>query len=174
MICMNLEDIFADKELKNKKRTETIAVALESKTISVDDLISFSSKAKKDTIKATCMEALEYTTQNHKEIASLDVLNFARKNLYTQSPRLKWESARVIGNIAGEFPNNIDAVIKDLIANVDDDGTVVRWSIAYALSSIYSIPKYATDEFALVLKDILNKEEKDSIKKIYKKALKIK
>ena len=54
----------------------------------------------------------------------------------------------------------------------EHSGTVVRWSAAYALSEILKLKTNANKTLLPTIESIIDKEEKDSIKKIYRKAIK--
>ena len=68
------------------------------------------------------------------------------------------------------YPRDLDKPIKSLLNNANDNGTVVRWSAAYALSRIIILPEYANSKLYNQLVEICEKEEKNSIKNIYLKA----
>ena len=81
-------------------------------------------------------------------------------------------TARVVGNIAHRFPENLDNAINNLIINSEHTGTVVRWSSAYALGQILMIKNENTTYFIPTIETIFEREEKNSIRKIYSDALK--
>ncbi len=168
---MDVAELLKKKDLKAKEKTELLAEALMSGILAFPDIIQFASTAK-EPAKATCMEALEYATSQKPEIATPDVLEFAASHLQAKAPRLKWESAKVIGNIAHLFSAQLDTAVVGLLNNSKDDSTVVRWSSAYALTRIVSLPSYSNDPFQSKLSTNLESEDKDSIKKMYTKALK--
>jgi len=61
---------------------------------------------------------------------------------------------------------------KNLLINSRYDGTVVRWSAAYALGEIL---KLKTKHHSMLLKEVekmVHEEEKNSIRKIYVEAMK--
>jgi len=168
---MDLDELLNGKHLKPKERTEAIAEAFLNGSMTVSDMTSAVVGAK-DPVKATLMEAFEYATSKKPEIATMELFSFASNHLSAKAPRLKWESAKVVGNIAHLYPDLLDAPIASLLENTKDNGTVVRWSAAYALSAIIRLNGYANDEFRSKLERICEAEEKNSIKKIYVKALK--
>ncbi|HYG16711.1 MAG TPA: hypothetical protein VEC12_13225, partial [Bacteroidia bacterium] len=127
----------------------------------------------KDALKATCIEALEYATKQNSGIAGKDVLAFATASLGSKAPRVKWESAKVIGNIAHLFPKNLDEPIRKLLDNTTDTGTVVRWSAAFALGEIIKLKTLHNKQLIPAVENISIQEEKHSIKKIYQAALKL-
>jgi HEAT repeat protein len=90
----------------------------------------------------------------------------------SKAPRVKWESAKVIGNSAHLFSDDLEEAIKNLLTNTEDKGTVVRWSAAFALGEIVKIKTNYQIDLIKAIEVIIDREEKNSIKKIYQKALK--
>jgi HEAT repeat protein len=164
---MLIDEVLNNKEIKSKEKTKLLSNALMENEITIDMIMDYSIDAKIP-IKGTCMEVLEAATSENPEVASPKLLEFAENNLSVKAPRIKWESAKVIGNIAHLFPEQLETSIEHLLVNASHEGTVVRWSAAYALTKIASLPKH----FELIgqLTKISATEEKASIKKIYEKA----
>ncbi len=168
---MTIEELFKDKSVKAKEKTDIISKWILDRSLPADELIAFAEKAK-DPVKATCVEALEYATKQKPDIADETILTFVTSTLPEKAPRIKWESAKVIGNIAHLFPDQLEKPISGLLANTGHEGTVVRWSAAFALGEILKLKtKYNTDLLP-TLESISGKEEKSSIKKIYLDAIK--
>ncbi len=168
---MNISELFANKEIKPKEKTESISKWLLKNEISLDELIGFAC-ASKDSIKATCIEAIEFTTKLKPEFADEICFTFVSKTLCDNAPRIKWESARVIGNIAHLFPAKLDNTVKNLLENSKHPGTVVRWSAAFALVQILKLKTKLNADLLPTIEKICEKEEKNSIKKIYLDAIK--
>jgi len=168
---MDINEILNDKDLKPSEKTEMISKMLVGSEIALNDLIRFA-KSAKDPAKATCIEAIEYTTKNNPAMATGECLAFVSETLSCKAPRVKWESARVIGNIAHVFPDKLDTAIKNLLANTEHPGTVVRWSAAYALGEIIKTKHKKIEGFIPAIEAICEREEKNSIRKIYLDALK--
>lgn len=168
---MNPETILADKTLKTKAKVETLSSLLLSKKISADDLLNIASTAK-DPEKATCIEALEFATKKQPSIATESCLKFLAKSLASEAPRVKWESARVIGNIAGVFPSKLKPSIKQLLINTENPGTVVRWSAAYALAEIVKLKTSLNKELLPAIEAICKWETDNGVKKKYTEAIK--
>lgn len=166
-----LDDIFKDKTLKSKTRTETIAKWVLKGSLPVEELLAFAEKAK-DPVKATCIEAMEFVTKENPKMADEDLLFFVAKELAAKAPRIKWESAKVIGNIAQLFPTKLDKAIDGLLANTKHEGTVVRWSAAFALGEILKLRTKRNKTLLPAMEKIMAREEKNSIKKIYAAAIK--
>jgi hypothetical protein len=168
---MDFQELLNDKSVKPKEKTETLSKWILDNPKKNDLLIDFS-KSSKDPIKATCIESMEFATKSNPEIASLNCLDFVAKSLTEKAPRIKWESAKVIGNIAHLYPDNLDEAIKNLLVNSEHSGTVVRWSAAFALGQIIKIRTSQNKDLIPAIETICKREEKNSIKKIYLDALK--
>lgn len=168
---MTIEALLKDKEIKAKEKTAMISEWLLQKSLSVEELIAFAEQ-QKDAAKATCMEAAEYATKENPDIATDSLFDFACVSLTEKAPRLKWESAKVIGNIAFKYPEKLKLAIQNLLENTNHEGTVVRWSAAFALGEILKLQTKHNKELLKTVETICEKEEKNSIKKIYTAALK--
>ncbi|MFH1119515.1 MAG: HEAT repeat domain-containing protein [Bacteroidota bacterium] len=168
---MIIDELFNDKTIKPKVKTETIGRWILDKSLPVDELIAFAGK-QKDPVKATSIEALEYATRQNPDIACESLMEFVTGTLTAKAPRIKWESARVVGNIAHLFPEKLEKAISNLLDNTTHEGTVVRWSAAYALGEILKLKTPHNTGLLPALENIREKEEKNSIKKIYTEAIK--
>ena len=167
---MTISEIFADKALKPKDKTQKLCQHLDAGEITVSDLIIFADKSK-DAVKATCIESLEYLTKRDASAIDVKVLEWVVALLSAKTPRIKWESARVIGNTIALHPNIAVRAIPGLLDNDNNDGTVVRWSAAYALVEILKLKLPINETLLPTLNNIMGQEEKNSIKKIYATAI---
>jgi HEAT repeat protein len=168
---VTITELLNDKTKKTKVKTETISQWLSDGSMPVGELIAYAEKAK-DPEKATCIEAIEYTTRQNPEIADEKLLAFATKMLAEKAPRVKWESAKVIGNIARLFPSKLSKPVASLLANSADDGTVVRWAAAFALGEILTLNTKHNKELLPAIEAICNREQDNAIKKKYLDAIK--
>ena len=168
---MTIEQIFQDKTIKSKGKVAAIGEWLINGDLPIDELIAYAEK-QKSTDKATCIEAVEYATKKLPAIANENLLLYVTKALKADEPRIKWESAKVIGNIAKNFPAQLDECIHNLLPNTEQTGTVVRWSTAYALSEILKLKTGLNKELLPKIEIICEKEEDNGVKKKYLDALK--
>jgi hypothetical protein len=168
---MTLTELLNDKTIKPKVKTETISKWIVEKSLPIDELIVLAEK-QKDPSKATCIEAMEYATKLSPNLADETMLKFVTHTLTAKAPRIKWESAKVIGNIAHLFPTKLEKSIDHLLINTAHEGTVVRWSAAFALGEILKLKTKPNKELIPTIESICEKEEKNSIKKIYLDAIK--
>lgn len=104
-------------------------------------------------------------------IADERLLIFVTEALNDDAPRVKWESAKVIGNIAKYFPENIDQTIEPLLQNAEHSGTVVRWATAYALAEILKIQSKSHSKLLAEVERLAENEEDNGVKKKYLDAL---
>jgi HEAT repeat protein len=168
---VDIKAILADKKLKAKAKTEAISNLLLDNSVSDVELIGIAQSCK-HAGKATCIEALEFSTRIRPAMGSLACLQFVSKTLAEKAPRVKWESAKVIGNIAYLYPDKLKEAIKNLLANTEDPGTVVRWSAAFALGEIIKLKTKLNKDLVPAIEAVCKREEKNSIRKIYLAALK--
>ncbi|MFP3596992.1 HEAT repeat domain-containing protein [Chryseobacterium sp. SIMBA_029] len=168
---MTIEQVFQDKTVKAKAKVSAIGEWLINDELSSEELLAFADK-QKATDKATCIEALEYATKKIPAIAGESVLEYVTKALQNNEPRVKWESAKVIGNIAKLFPTQLDKAISNLLLNAENTGTVVRWATAYALAEILKLKSDDHKELLLKIESLCEKEEDNGVKKKYLDALK--
>jgi HEAT repeat protein len=94
------------------------------------------------------------------------------KFLGHQSPRVKWESSRVVANMAPKFPQEAAGAIPMLLANTRDKGTVVRWSAAFALGEIMKHNDKERKSLLARVDAILKKEQNSGVRNVYLKAMK--
>jgi hypothetical protein len=164
-----LEELFQNKAIKAKAKVSTIGEWIVKKDLPIDELIVFSDGSQASG-KATCLEALEYATKKQPNIATEELLSYATKSLKDDAPRVKWEAAKIIGNISHLFPKQLSKSVTNLIKNAHNDGTVVRWATAYALGEIL---KVTHDKKLLSTLEALSLAETDNgVKKKYIDALK--
>ncbi len=168
---INIADLLADKLVKPKQKTEMLSELILEGKMTVSSMIKEAEKMK-DPAKATCIEAIEFATQKNADLAKEDCLKFMSDSLTHKAPRIKWESAKVIGNIAHKHSNKLDEAISNLLKNTQHEGTVVRWSAAFALGEIVKLKNKQHQGLVPELEKICEAEEKNSIKKIYLSAFK--
>ena len=168
---MTIQELLKDKTKKIKERTETVSNWLLDGSMPIHELLVFA-ESSKDVEKAICIEAIEYATQKSLEIVDESVLEFVTKMLEEKAPRVKWESARVIANIANKFPEKLDIPIKKLLANSNYEGTVVRWATAYALGEILKLRTKHNETLLPKIEMLCEKETENGVKKKYLDAIK--
>jgi HEAT repeat protein len=168
---MKLEELFGDKALKQKTKTELLGKLLIDKEVTLEELIAFAEQSK-DTEKATCIEAIEYATRQDPNIANEKCLKYVSQKLTEGAPRVKWESAKVIGNIAHLFPTKLNVAIANLLTNSEHNGSVVRWASAFALGEILKLKTKHNKDLLPAIEAICNREEDTGVKKKYLDAIK--
>jgi hypothetical protein len=168
---MTIEQIFQDKSIKAKGKVKNLGEWLLNGELPIDELLAYAEK-QKATDKATCIEAVEFATKKTPAIADKNLLDYVTKSLKEDEPRLKWESAKVIGNIAKIFPENLDQPISNLLPNGENKGTVVRWATAYALAEILKLKTENNLKLLPKIEALCDKEEDNGVKKKYLDAIK--
>jgi hypothetical protein len=168
---MNIAELLSDKTKKIKVKTETISKWLLDGELEPVELMTFAKKAN-DVEKATCIEAIEYATKINSEIVTLKLFEFTVELLTNSAPRVKWESARVIGNVAHLFPSKLQKAITNLLTNAEDKGTVIRCASAFALSEILKLKTKHNKDLLPAIEALYNNEQDNAIRKKYFEAMK--
>jgi HEAT repeat protein len=168
---MTIAHVFQDKTIKAKGKVSTIGEWLLKGELPMDELLAYAEKQKASD-KATCIEAVEYATKKLPSVANEDLLRYVTNALKDDEPRVKWESAKVIGNIAKNFPSQLEMSIKNLLANAENNGTVVRWATAFALAEILKLKTSHNTTLLSKIEILSEKEEDNGVKKKYLDALK--
>ena len=168
---MNIASLLDSKSMTSLEKREKIADAIRKKSVTIKEIQKL-----KDTLDdkktALILEAMEAVSLKNPEISNKDWLKFTQELISSKSNAIKREASRIIGNIAHLFPNDLDAAIKSLMKNTNDEGTVIRWSSAYALARIVQIPKYANSNLFDILTALSAKEKETGVKNQFLNGLK--
>lgn len=121
--------------------------------------------------KGNCMEAIEFVTKQEPEFAE-NCLDFVIEHINDKAPRVKWETARIIGNVAQRFPEKVKEAIPKLLENSQDKCTVVRWSAAFALTKIANSNPELQKKLFAKFNEIVKRESNKGVRNVYLKYLK--
>lgn len=168
---MEIEEFFQDKSIKLKGRVAILGAGLLNGDLSLQLLLEYADK-QKAVDKATCLEAIEYATKKNPAISDSTLLEYLTNVLKGSEPRIKWESAKIVGNIAKLFPDQLKQTILNLLDNTRHSGTVVRWATAYALAEIIKLKTDQNDFLIPEVELLCELEEDNGVKKKYLDALK--
>ena len=164
-----IQEILKLKEKPKQKLTLLVTILNEEET-ALNELIKCFDKVS-DSERGYLMEALEYITKENPNFGK-HCLGFVIKYLNYNAPRIKWETSRIIGNVAQNFPDKIKQAIPKLLENTKDEGIVVRWSAAFALTEIAKSNSKLKRELIPEFTKILAGEKNNGVKNIYLKYLK--
>lgn len=163
-----------DEILKSKKKPKEIVTLLAEKLKNDRKwVVEFIKCFEKGTVaeKDNCMEAIEYVTKKDPAFVA-NCLDFVIGHINDKAPRVKWETARIIGNTAQKFPDKVKETVPKLLASTKDKGTVVRWSAAFALTEIAKSNPELQKELTTKFNEIVKKESNNGVRNIYLKYLK--
>lgn len=121
--------------------------------------------------KGICAEVMEYVSKEKPELV-VPYLNTVIEYINFDASRVKWETARVIGNVSSVSPDKVTEAIPKLMTNTHDKSTVVRWSAAFALTEIAKNNTSVRDELVNKFKEIVEREDNNGVKNVYLKGLK--
>ena len=164
----SITDLLASK-LNAKKKAKAIADALLSGTLKPQVLLE-SSLELPDAELAIVVESLESATR--KEPALVDDKLFALlvDSLGHAAPRVQWEAARTIANVAKQHAEQLGSAVDALLVNTSSNGTVVRWATAQAFAAILRAG-YKDHNLYDRLSEIAARELDEGVRGVYDKAL---
>lgn len=168
---MRIEDILQDKSLKAKAKVAQIGDGLLNGELQIEELRIFA-EIQNSVTKSVCIEAVEYASKKHSNLLDISFWTFVNQSLLDEDPKIKWESARVIGNVVKHFPDHLDTTIRDLLQNANYPGTVVRWATAYALAEILKLQTPHNQKLLPEMEQLCEREEDNGVKKKYQDVLK--
>ncbi len=166
---MELTEVLCDKSLKGVAKRERVIALLEAGQADAQEL-SLLCDTLAETQLAVVLEAIEDITRRNP--AGREWMELAQRYVGASSNGLKREAARIVGNLAQAYPEQLERTIEELIANAANESTVVRWSSAYALSRIIVLPTFAHSALLERLQTICATETQSGVKNQYVKALK--
>lgn len=163
-----MKKLLNDSSVKKKEKIMRLAEKIQAQAFQPEELLSFSDTTK---MKEIILEVLEHLSKKENPFLKIDVvLAYANTGLRGTNTE-KRESGRLIGNIIGYSEEIPTGLVDKLVKNTDlKEGTVTRWSAAYALTEIYR--SFPSEELQQQLEICADAEEKESIRKIYEMILK--
>lgn len=165
-----IEEILQSK-LKPKEKITLLADEIKKDKKFVDEIVSYFKSAPAGD-QGHLIESLEYASQDNPELVAPH-LDFVICHLEDKAPRVKWECARIIANLALKFSDKTEKAIPALLKNTKDKGTVVRWSVAFALGEIAKSNSNIQKTLLPKMKELVKKETNNGVKNVYLKALKV-
>lgn len=162
--------IINDKSLKRLEKRKSIVTAIISKEVNCSTLETCEALPPQKV--SLLLEAIEEVSRSKDFTLEVDYLELAKKYILSPDNSCKREASRIVGNLADKFPTRLDDAIVALLQNTDNQGTVIRWASAYALSRIIVIPQYAKSSLFEQISHLCAREEENGVKNQYMKALK--
>jgi hypothetical protein len=167
-----IEHILHSKD-KPKCKQAAFGDAILSFEITLADFFSFFQSGK-DSDKGACADALKYISAKNPALLApyLDILI---EYINHPLPRVKWGVPEAIGNLAKDFPGEVEIAIPNLLKNTTADeknSTVIRWCAAYSLGQIARYNPVAREKLIPIFIDLINQEQNAGVKNVYIKAMK--
>lgn len=170
-IKMTITEIMNNKSLKRLEKRNSLAEAIINREFNVSIILEACESLPEKNI-SLLLEAIEEVSRSKEFTLEADYLDLAEKYILSSDNSCKREASRIVGNLANKFPTKLDKAITALFQNTKNDGTVIRWASAYALSRIIIIPQYAKSPLFEQISDLCAKENESRVKNQYIKALK--
>lgn len=164
-----IDEILGTK-VKPKELTALLAKELLTDKSLLNQMFEVYDKLR-DSFKGTCLSALTAITKDNPGFVAGHI-DFIIEQIGFKMPRVKWEASEIIANIAKDFPERTERAIPLLLNNIDDEGTVVRWSAALALVAIAKSNSTTHKKLLPFFREVVGKEENNGVRNIYLKGLK--
>ena len=168
---MTIEQIIDDKSVKRLEKRNAIVEGIINGSFDFSAVSAACSLLPEKKV-SLLLEAIEEVSRSKEFFLGEDYLKLSESYILSSDPSCKREASRIVGNLAAAFPENLDHAIAALMQNANDDGTVIRWASAYALSRIVMIPQYAKGPLFEQISRLYEKEKETGVKNQYQKALK--
>ncbi|MCI6990530.1 MAG: HEAT repeat domain-containing protein [Clostridiales bacterium] len=168
---MTITEIMNNKALKRLEKRHSLAEAIINREFNFSMILE-ACESLPEKSRSLLLEAVEEVSRFKAFALEADYLDLAEKYILSSDHSCKREASRIVGNLANKFPTKLDKAIPALLQNTKNDGTVIRWASAYALSRIIVIPQYAKSPLFEQLSDLCAKENESGVKNQYIKALK--
>ncbi len=167
---MNKIDTILSTSLKPKEKLIKLSKAmLDDKALIAEAIERY--QIARDPERGMWMEALELVSEQDPRLIAPH-LDFVTSQLNHKAPRVRWESARLVANMAKDYPDKTSKAVPSLLKNAGDPGTVVRWSAARALVEIARNEERSQKALLPKLLALEKKEGNNGVRKIYTKFLK--
>ena len=174
---MNIIELLRDKSLKGTERRQAVVNMIVAGELTVNEVTRSCGPRGADLCVAApflrpILEAVEEVSNKH--LCPLDAawLQWAEPYISSENNSCRREASRIVGNMAAQYPDLLDDAIERLMKNTSDEGTVIRWAAAYALSRIVVLDRYAKSDLYDRLVAVCDREENNGVKNQYLKALK--
>jgi hypothetical protein len=128
-------------------------------------------KTGSDVEKGTAAEVLKFVSKECPE-KMLPYVDLIVDFIDYKAPRVKWGCPEAIGNLAPQYPREVESAIPKLLKNLDDSSTVVRWCAAFALTEIARHNTARQNELVGLFEQLLLAEQNSGVKNLYVKTLK--
>lgn len=168
---MTITEIMNNKSLRRLEKRNSLAEAIINREFNFSIILGACESLPEKNI-SLLLEAIEEVSRSKEFALEADYLDLAEKYISSSDNSCKREASRIVGNLADKFPTKLDNAITALLQNTENEGTVIRWASAYALSRIVIIPQYAKSPLFEQISDLCEKENDSGVKNQYIKALK--
>ena len=167
---MSIIELLKDKSFKGTERRQAVVNMIVAGELTVNEVAAIATTIGEKQI-ATVLEAVEEVSNKHLCPLEAAWLQWAEPYISSENNSCRREASRIVGNMAAQYPDLLDDAIERLMKNTSEEGTVIRWAAAYALSRIVVLDRYAKSDLYDRLVAVCEREEENGVKNQYLKAL---
>lgn len=167
---MNVIEDILQSDKKHKEKINLIVNEVlnnEKLIVQLVELLKLGS----DVEKGTSAEIMKFVSKEKPELL-ISFIETLIEFIDHKANRVKWGIPETIGNLAREYPEEVEIAIPKLWINTTHKSTVVRWCAAYALTEIGKNNARKRAELVPRFTAIIETEQNNGVKNVYLKALK--
>lgn len=121
--------------------------------------------------RGTAAEVMKFVSKEKAELIA-PYIDTLIEYIDYDVPRVMWGCPESIGNLAKNYPKEVEKAIPKLLKNLENDSTVIRWCAAFALGEIAKYNKDKQSDLLEKFDKIIKKEKNNGVKNVFKKAIK--
>jgi HEAT repeat protein len=125
-----------------------------------------------DVERGTAADVMKHVSKDRPEVV-VPFIDELVSYVNDKAPRVKWGVPETIGNLAQNYPTDVEKAVPKLLMNTKDKSTVVRWCAAFALTEIVKHSPKIRRELRLTIEEIVRNENNNGVRNVYLKALRI-
>ena len=121
---MDAIELLNQKGINKIEARNLIAEAIELEAFSLKDFESRVGELKEKQI-ATVLEAIEAVTGKKSAKPGAEYLKFAEGYILSENNSCKREASRIVGNMAADYPGELEGAVEALLKNTDRDTLII-------------------------------------------------
>lgn len=123
------------------------------------------------TDRATLLEGIEGATRDEPSLVDKAMFVALVDCLEDEAPKVKWEAARTLANVAALHKGRLGGALHSLFVNATHEGKVVRWATAQALAAFVRAG-FENEQLNKHVRASAKNESDDGVRKVYAKVVK--
>jgi len=164
-----IQEVFASK-MKHKEQVTLLTGLAKNDPAALEQLFDYLQTGSA-VEKGTAAEVMKFVSKEDPALM-LPYVDALIEHITDKVPRVRWGCPESLGNMAQNYPDPVGRAVPDLLANLKDPSTVVRWCAAYALAEIARHNLEKQPELTGLFQQFIETEPNNGVRNVYIIALK--